>query len=535
MKLDKLGSFRAALQRRRFYVLGGVTLAIGALCALALAVSPVFWASLALLPFGTIIFDEIVPQLTPDVQIETDLTGQLSGLASGVKKTLLVGHATSAGTATDDVVYQIYGVNHAIELWGIGSDLAVMTEKFLLNSPRTPLYGMSYAEGAGVQATGVVTLATSATAAGVLTVWLCGQRFQVGIANTDTPTAVGDLLVAAVNAASNLPVTAANVTGVVTFTHRTIGPHGNSVRYRSEITSGIGMTSTDTGAVFTSGTVEGDPTAGLAAAEGDRYHLVVLNTYDDSVTLGVLSTDREKQSGVAVQKWGLGIVGHNGTPAEAQTLAGTDDSYRTQVFHVSSADEPSYWLAAAFAGLRAKRAANLPLDYQVVKGIGAPFDETGWPTSAEIEADIDGGVTPGKPLRSGDVQVVRSVITRQTAAIAFRDHQVAEISDFTDESIINTFRARLLGKPLKSGSPPGSPTTVTPERATRVLNGVLKQLDNIDYLQGVETSIDAGRNFAEVNASDPNRVDVAFDFWPIASAHFFAIKKTYITQAPEGE
>lgn len=530
MKLDRLGNFRKRLQLRH---LGVLCAALLMLAGLYLAGGP---ALLMLIPFGTIIFDEILPQFTPDVQVETDLTGQLSGIPIDRKKVLLVGHATTAGSATANQVYQLYGVNHAIELFGIGSDVAVMAEQFLRNSPRSPLFGVSYAEGgAAVAGSGTVTLATSATGAGTLKVWICGKLFQVGIANADTPTDVGDLIAAAINAASNFPVTAANATGVVTLTHRTKGPHGNSVKYRSEITSGIGMTATDAGSAFTAGATEGDPTTALANAEGDRYHLVVLNTYDDDVTLGVLQDDREQQSGVAVQKWGLGIAGHNGTATEAQTLATSIDSYRIQIFHLAGADQPSYWLAAAFAGLRAKKAANLPLDYQVVKGITAPYDEASWPTAAETEACLEGGVTEAKPLRSGDVQVVRSVICRQTAPIAFRDHQVAEISDYTDESIINTFRLRLLGKPLKEGSPPGTPTTVTPDRATRVLNQVLKTLDKMDYLQGVELSIAAGHNFAEVNAQDPNRIDTAFDYWPVASAHFFACKKSYITSAPETE
>lgn len=481
----------------------------------------------------TIVFDNIVPQHTPDVQVETDWTGQLSGLPTTTKKTLLVGHKIAAGSAVAGTVYQIYGVNQAKTLFGIGSDLTLMAEAFFRNSPRSPLYGVVYAEGgAAVAASGTVTLATTATGSGTLTVWIAGRRFQVGVATGDTPTEVGDLLVAAVNAHSNLSVTAANAAGVVTMTARCKGPQGNTIRFRSEISSGIGMTSTDSAATLASGATAGDPTATLAGVEGDRYHLIVLNTHDDSTTLGVLSAHTEKQSGPAVQKWGIGIVGHCGTSTEAQTLATADDSYRSQIVHHANSDQPCFELAAAFAGLRARKAANLPLDYQELKGITAQFDETAWPTAAETEADIAGGVTPLKPTRSGNAQVVRSVISAQTAPISFRDHMVAEISDFTDEFLITLFRARMQGRPLKSGSPPASATTVTPERATSLLNEALFTLDGLDFLQGVEASIEAGNNFAEINASDPNRVDLAFDFWPVAAAHFFAAKKTYITVAP---
>lgn len=479
----------------------------------------------------TIQFDDIVPQYTPDVQVETDWTGQLSALPTTTKKTLLVGHKTSAGSATAGVVTQIYGVNHAIALFGIGSNLAMMAEAFMRNAPKAPLYGVAYAEGgAAVAGTGVVTLATNASSSGTLTVWVAGRRFQVGIASGDTPTAVGDLIVAEINAHPNLGVTASNTTGAVTMTSRCKGPQANTFRYRSKITCS-GMTSTDTGAAFASGATAGDPTATLAGVQGERYHIIVLDTHDDSTTLGVLSAHCELQSTVAVQKWGIGIVGHTGTAAAAQTLAGTDDSYRSQVVHHQSGDQPCFELAAAFAGVRAKTAANMPIDYAELKGITAQYDETARPTAAEIEADLAGGVTAVTPTKSGGAQVVRSVITRQTTP-SFRDHMVPEISDYTDEFIITTFRSRMMGRPLKSGSPPASSTTVTPKRATALLNECLAKLDGIDFLQGVQSSIDAGNNFAEINATDPNRVDAAFDFWPVAAAHLFAFKKSYRTTAP---
>lgn len=475
-------------------------------------------------------FDEIQPGLTPSSQIETDWTGGLSALPTTTKRTLLVGHKTTSGSATAGVPYQLYSENHAIALFGAGSDIAISAAAFFRqkNAGGCPLFGVAYAEGAGLQAAGTVTLATNASSNGVLTVWLAGRRFQVAISSGDTPTVVGDLLAALINAHPNLCATAANVTGTVTVTHRIKGTHGNTVGLRCEITC-TGMTATPSAAFLAGGTVPGDPTSVLAGLQGERFHVVVLNTYDDATTAGKLVTDRELQSSVSVQKWGLGIVGHCGTGADAQTLATAMDSYRAQVVHLEACDQGNVELAAAFAAHRALKPGNQSVNRAELVGISS-HDRTAWPTAAEIEADLQGGVTPIRPRENGKTQVVRSVVTRQTLPIPFRDHMPIEISDYADEAVIAKMDT-LQGRPLKSGSPPASATTLTPNRVTAALNEVLLDLDNKDWLQGVQDSKDAGHNKAEINGDDPNRVDAAWDFWPVAFMHRFAGRKTYITAA----
>jgi phage tail sheath gpL-like len=492
----------------------------------------------------TIDFSYIQAQKTPDAQIETDWTSQLSALPSGVKKTLLIAHCTSSATepkSTADatsklkpwVAQPIYSVNDAITKWGKGSELAVMAEQFLKNNTSTPLYGIAFAEGAGAAATAVVTFATTATGAGVAEFWLAGEYFAVAIASGDTPTNIGDDLVALINAKSNFPFTAANSSGAVTCTHRTLGAHANGIPYHATITSGIGTTVTCTGAVTANGTLAGDASDCLTAVSADRYHIIVANANNETTMSGEIVTHQETQSGVSIQKWGQVIVGHTDTLANAisQAANAAFDSYRAEIVWQYLCDRPAYWLAAAYAGQRAKCAVNKSLDYVRLEGVNAQYTETAWPTSGNIESALAAGISPIRPLRNGAAEIVRAITTRQSPSAAFLDVSVIETSDYVDEYILTLIRARMLGRPLKSGSPPASPTTVTPGRVSALVNEALLTLDTtMDYLQGVQDSIDAGHNFAEVNASDADRVDCAFDFWPVAHLHFFAGKKTYITK-----
>lgn len=474
-------------------------------------------------------FQQILPQLTPDVQVETDWAGGRTGLAIDQKKLLLLGYMTT-GTGVAGQVYSITSRAQGIALFGKGSDLACMIEMALSIAPMAPIYAVAYAEdGGGAQATANVVLATTATAPGTLVVIIAGRRFQVGIAKSDTPTVVGEALAAAVNGHPNCPVAAVNTTGTVAITARNKGTGGNSIRLSGYITS-CGMTATIP-AVLASGLTDGTPATALAGVEGDRYHLIALNT-QDVVNVPLLVTDREKQSGVAVKKWGLGIVGCTGTRGTAETLQGTSGvpSYRLQLVWHAECPRPCFELAAAFAALRATKRANVSLDDVVLPGFTPAVDETKWPNAAEIEAALRSGLTPLRPMRDGTMQVVRSVIAKTQASVPYYiDHMTIEISDYCDEFIIRLLTERAKGKRLKTASPPGSPSTMTPARITAILNEGLYLLDKDDYIQGVQDAIKKGLDFTVINSVDPNRTDSGLRFWPVAFAHFCAVKKNYVT------
>lgn len=476
-------------------------------------------------------FQEIQPQLTPDVQVETDWSGGRTGLAIDQKKLLVLGHKTSSGSATAGQVYSMTSRAQAIGLFGKGSELACMCEAALSIAPMAPIFAVAYAENVGgVQAHADIVLATTATGPGTLVVTIAGRRFSVGIAKNDTPTVTGDALAAAVNAHANCPVTASNSSGTVTITARNKGTAGNSIRMSGSITSSCGMTAT-IAAVLASGATDGDPATALAGVEGDRYHLIAHNL-QDVTTVPILKTDREKQSGVTVKKWGLGIVGCTGTRGTAETLQGTSGvaSYRMQFPWQNECPRPCFELAAAFGALRATKAANVSLDDVVLPGFTPAVDETKWPNAAEIEAAQRSGLTPMRPLRDGTVQVVRSVIAKTQAQVPYYiDHMTIEISDYCDEFIIRLLSERAKGKRLKSGSAPGSPGTMTPQRINAILNEGLYLLDKADYIQGVQDALDEGLNFTVINSIDPNRTDSGLRFWPIAFAHFCAVKKNYVT------
>jgi phage tail sheath gpL-like len=273
----------------------------------------------------------------------------------------------------------------------------------------------------GVQATATVTLATTATGPGTLSVWVAGRLFRVGIETGDTPTAIGELLELAINAHANLPVTSNNVTGVVTCTARNKGLSGNTIALRCEITSSCAMTAVAGAAYLASGTLEGDPTTPLANIQAQRFHIIACWT-NDPTEIAIFKTHILLQSTATSQKWGFVVAPSTEAISSAIADAATDDSYRVQLVNLYKSDVPEYELCAAFAALRAKEVnRNKTLDYLELPGIPAPYDQTAWPSTAEEQTALEGGVAVLRPVRSGGwCQVVRNVTTRVTSP-AFRD------------------------------------------------------------------------------------------------------------------
>ena len=90
-------------------------------------------------------FDTILPQYTPDVQVETDWTSGSAGLPNDKKTLLLMGQQLSTGSLTVptgsnvQTPRRITSTTQAIGLYGKGSTLAVMCEYALPASSRTAL------------------------------------------------------------------------------------------------------------------------------------------------------------------------------------------------------------------------------------------------------------------------------------------------------------------------------------------------------------------------------------------------------------
>ncbi len=163
------------------------------------------------------------------------------------QQVLFVGQKTSAGSAASGALVQnILDDNSWDGLFGDRSQLAGMIRDARKINKVTQFDAIALDDNGATFATGTLTITGSATEAGVLEVVVGSAKnhtYKVAVADTDSATDIAAAIVAAVTADTKAPVTAANVSGVVTFTAANAGTIGNGITLKTTGTiAGVGFT-----------------------------------------------------------------------------------------------------------------------------------------------------------------------------------------------------------------------------------------------------------------------------------------------------
>ncbi len=113
------------------------------------------------------------------------------------QRTLLIGQMTTAGTGTPDIPLISAGTGDAQQQWGINSMLAAMTAAYRAADGFGELWYLPLQDDPGaVAATGSLTIETAPTAAGVISLYIGGRRYQLPVLPTQTPTQIATALAA---------------------------------------------------------------------------------------------------------------------------------------------------------------------------------------------------------------------------------------------------------------------------------------------------------------------------------------------------
>lgn len=222
--------------------------------------------------------------------------GTKAGNLQEAHRALLVGQYFTtgghAGTAAANVPVPVGSVALAGGLFGVGSMLYRMVKAFFATNATQQLWCIPVPDpAAGVVATATLTFTTSALQGGLFTAYISGQKVQIVVNSTDTPTIIAAAFAAAVNLIGELPVTAAAAAGVVTLTSQWKGLTANDNNivinylgtFGGEVTP-IGLTAVAT--AFTSGAGAPDFTAAIAAIQVLEFDYVAL-PYTDAASMGV--------------------------------------------------------------------------------------------------------------------------------------------------------------------------------------------------------------------------------------------------------
>jgi len=269
----------------------------------------------ALVPFllaGNISFATIPTNVrVPLFYAEVD--NSQAGYFSQAVRTLLIGQKLAAGVAVANTPILVSRTDEAKTQFGIGSMLARMHETYRLNDSLGEVWCMPLDDaGAGVAASGTLTVTGPATEAGTINLYIGGQRIQVAVAANDAANTIATAINAAINADTTLPVTSTVALGVVTVTARHKGSLGNAIKLQLNYRGYAGGESTPTGVAVAIVAMAGgatDPTLTTAlAALGDEEYDFIIMPYTDSTSLDALKTVMNDTTG----RWAYNrqIYGH---------------------------------------------------------------------------------------------------------------------------------------------------------------------------------------------------------------------------------
>jgi phage tail sheath gpL-like len=455
----------------------------------------------------------------PFVAVEFDPSRAQQGPALLAYRALIIGQKISAGTATANTLVKVTSADQVATLAGRGSMLHRQAKAWFANNAFTETWlGVLDDNGAGVAATGTLTVTGPSTAAGTLSLYIGGQLVQVAVTSGMAQNDIATAIAAAVTAATDLPVTAAAVTNVVTVTCRHKGTFGNDINLRLNYQDGeatpagvsvaiVAMASGATNPVLTT----------LIAAMGDTWFNVLAHGYTDATSLTAIENELASRFGPTRMIDGVAFTSAAGTQGTLGTLGDTRNSPHNCI--VAQAGKtpithPAEYAAAVAAAVALSAAADPARPFQTLPlaGVKAPAEADLF-TKAERNLMLFDGISTSKVAAGGICQIERLVTTSQTNAAGSADTSYLDATTmFTLMYARYSFRARVLSKYPRhklanddTRAAAGQPI-VTPKLMKAEAVSWFRDLEALGLFEGFDqfkTDLVVARN-----ATDPNRLDV---------------------------
>ncbi|HEV8503716.1 MAG TPA: phage tail sheath subtilisin-like domain-containing protein [Casimicrobiaceae bacterium] len=287
---------------------------------------------------------------------------------------LLFGLMTADGTAVENVPVPVPSQADARQLFGYGSMLDGMVEFFTKNNFAQELWVVPIMEAtAGVPATGAITVATPATSAGTLPVYIAGRRVQVQIVAGEDVADTAKKIEVAINADPSMPVTAlVGTLGALDLTCKFKGVEGNEIDVRfayggalaaERIPVGLGITAPPNNRLA-GGTGTVDLTEAISNL-GDEIYEYVATGFTDSTNLAALEAEYGFSDtgrwGWMRQLYGHVFGAYKGTMTDLTALGPTQNSGVLSLLGIElNSPTPPWMWAAAYAAKAARALLNDP-------------------------------------------------------------------------------------------------------------------------------------------------------------------------------
>lgn len=351
-----------------------------------------------------------------------------SAFGTASMKVLVVGLKTATGTLVEDVdIKEVFSPDDADLYGGLGSEVARMARAAMrTKGPRYFMAAPSAPTGSPTAATATITFTGTFATAGTVTYWVAGVRVEVNFAASDTTvTLAAERAEAAFNANAQLPVTAANVAGVLTLTSKQTSIRANQLFLAQDTSlAPSGMTSTIAGGTaivtnqlvpFTGGTGVEAMTTLLAALHPSRYDRIAF-AQNDATSLAEIEAYVDDKAGPLVGRLEHVVIGSTGILSAATSLAqSTLNDQRFELKWLQHGETPPAEMAAAWAAYRASREQPNPnqgYDGHVIPGVVGQRFTSSRPNVATQQSALDNGVSVCTTNDEGEAITVRAITTR---------------------------------------------------------------------------------------------------------------------------
>lgn len=315
------------------------------------------------------------------------------------RRDIVFGQIGSSGAAVDGELNTNVHTLTTAEIKTLFGDDTFLTNQILAwlssNESHSPLdvVGKDPAGGA-TAATGVITFTGPATSDGELLVsFVDEEQYEVTVAITsgDTATDIGDALVTAINALTDPVFSALNAAGTVTATAKDAGTIGNDYGIRVKGTvPGVGVALT----AWSGGATDPTLTGILDVIDGIRYTGIMWpEAWNANLDIIKDELDDRFNASNAILD---GVVFHGLTDTYANILSAiASENSQSVVFmgapklalsaHTGPAIlRPADWVAAEFAGIRARRlTTDAPIADFIISTSGG-LDAFGGPSLASL-------------------------------------------------------------------------------------------------------------------------------------------------------